>query len=112
MVSMFVLLFFYFKQKTAYEVRISDWSSDVCSSDLIALDAVAQIDDRTACIDRLGDALDHLALGIGREELGHRVLVDLLDAQRDTLAGTVDRQHHGIQEIGRASCRERGCQDV
>src|SRR3546814_3108025 len=29
-----VLLFFFFKQKTAYEMRISDWSSDVCSSDL------------------------------------------------------------------------------
>src|SRR3546814_2865827 len=28
------LLFIFFKQKTAYEVRISDWSSDVCSSDL------------------------------------------------------------------------------
>src|SRR3546814_4765392 len=27
-------VFFFFKQKTAYEVRISDWSSDVCSSDL------------------------------------------------------------------------------
>src|SRR3546814_9392337 len=27
--------FFFFKQKTAYEMRISDWSSDVCSSDLI-----------------------------------------------------------------------------
>src|SRR3546814_7621968 len=27
-------MFFFFKQKTAYEVRISDWSSDVCSSDL------------------------------------------------------------------------------
>src|SRR3546814_8028709 len=27
-------LFFFFKQKTAYEMRISDWSSDVCSSDL------------------------------------------------------------------------------
>src|SRR3546814_4429729 len=27
-------IFFFFKQKTAYEVRISDWSSDVCSSDL------------------------------------------------------------------------------
>src|SRR3546814_5760218 len=39
---MCVLLFFFFKQKTAYEMRISDWSSDVCSSDLIAaLDAVA-----------------------------------------------------------------------
>src|SRR3546814_4869430 len=34
--SMFLvfLLFFFFKQKTAYEMRISDWSSDVCSSDL------------------------------------------------------------------------------
>src|SRR3546814_5054126 len=30
-----MLLFFFFKQKTAYEMRISDWSSDVCSSDLI-----------------------------------------------------------------------------
>src|SRR3546814_9867366 len=29
-------LFFWFKQKTAYEMRISDWSSDVCSSDLKA----------------------------------------------------------------------------
>src|SRR3546814_2140765 len=33
---MFVSVFF-FKQKTAYEMRISDWSSDVCSSDLIAI---------------------------------------------------------------------------
>src|SRR3546814_10236167 len=32
--SEFGVLFFFFKQKTAYEVRISDWSSDVCSSDL------------------------------------------------------------------------------
>src|SRR3546814_4401776 len=31
----FVLFFFFFKQKTAYEMRISDWSSDVCSSDLL-----------------------------------------------------------------------------
>src|SRR3546814_9550177 len=32
-----LLLFFFFKQKTAYEMRISDWSSDVCSSDLRGL---------------------------------------------------------------------------
>src|SRR3546814_11669476 len=45
----FVLLFvfFFFKQKTAYEMRISDWSSDVCSSDLVLrkgdrLEAVAR----------------------------------------------------------------------
>src|SRR3546814_2444799 len=35
---LFLLLdFFFFKQKTAYEMRISDWSSDVCSSDLTSL---------------------------------------------------------------------------
>src|SRR3546814_12856351 len=34
--------FFFFKQKTAYEVRISDWSSDVCSSDLTDVFVVAE----------------------------------------------------------------------
>src|SRR3546814_3595249 len=34
--------FFFFKQKTAYEMRISDWSSDVCSSDLDVIDAEQQ----------------------------------------------------------------------
>src|SRR3546814_5533479 len=38
LVSLF-LVFFFFKQKTAYEMRISDWSSDVCSSDLPAWSA-------------------------------------------------------------------------
>src|SRR3546814_4669212 len=33
--------FFFFKQKTAYEMRISDWSSDVCSSDLVGKAGVA-----------------------------------------------------------------------
>src|SRR3546814_17068921 len=32
-----LFLLFFFKQKTAYEMRISDWSSDVCSSDLLAV---------------------------------------------------------------------------
>src|SRR3546814_15282737 len=36
---MIVIIFFFFKQKTAYEMRISDWSSDVCSSDLQPSDA-------------------------------------------------------------------------
>src|SRR3546814_9497223 len=34
--SLLFVFFFFFKQKTAYEMRISDWSSDVCSSDLKA----------------------------------------------------------------------------
>src|SRR3546814_2238676 len=33
-IAVFMLFVFFFKQKTAYEMRISDWSSDVCSSDL------------------------------------------------------------------------------
>src|SRR3546814_1961992 len=37
LISRLSLLIFVFKQKTAYEMRISDWSSDVCSSDLLAL---------------------------------------------------------------------------
>src|SRR3546814_14602526 len=35
MKDLVIMFFFFFKQKTAYEMRISDWSSDVCSSDLI-----------------------------------------------------------------------------
>src|SRR3546814_10435394 len=38
------LLIFFFKQKTAYEMRISDWSSDVCSSDLNWTERVEGID--------------------------------------------------------------------
>src|SRR3546814_1731662 len=45
MLCLVYFCFFFFKQKTAYDMRISDWSSDVCSSDLRA---------RTAAIDRCG----------------------------------------------------------
>src|SRR3546814_9191502 len=38
-------MFFFFKQKTAYEMRISDWSSDVCSSDLVDEDVEDDVDD-------------------------------------------------------------------
>src|SRR3546814_2926946 len=51
---LFMLSFiFFFKQKTAYEMRISDWSSDVCSSDL------AEADDR--------DGQDHPLRRAGRD---------------------------------------------
>src|SRR3546814_7377587 len=48
---------FFFKQKTAYEMRISDWSSDVCSSDLgrnTAIDGSTNI----ANLERVADTLD------------------------------------------------------
>src|SRR3546814_5299789 len=55
------VFFFFFKQKTAYEMRISDWSSDVCSSDLA---------DQRARAGVAGDLL-HLGEEAPREE--HRV---------------------------------------
>src|SRR3546814_7395928 len=47
------MFFFFFKQKTAYEMRISDWSSDVCSSDLYLAEHfkgknIAILQDKTA----------------------------------------------------------------
>src|SRR3546814_6108297 len=55
---MYMVLFFFFKQKTAYGLRISDWSSDVCSSDLgdRAGDAPAATDRAPAGADD-GDAV-------------------------------------------------------
>src|SRR3546814_2983961 len=47
--------FFFFKQKTAYEIRISDWSSDVCSSDL---DLHGELDNRTALVVGIGEMGD------------------------------------------------------
>src|SRR3546814_3963651 len=41
------MFFLFFKQKTAYEMRISDWSSDVCSSDLLSGGVVADLEGRT-----------------------------------------------------------------
>src|SRR3546814_10492241 len=40
-------MFFFFKQKTAYEMRISDWSSEVCSSDLLPVGTKKQMHDAT-----------------------------------------------------------------
>src|SRR3546814_1032204 len=52
-------IFFFFKQKTAYEMRISDWSSDVCSSDLVEalLASGALVVDACRHVVRCGDAV-------------------------------------------------------
>src|SRR3546814_2107975 len=58
-------LFFFFKQKTAYEMRISDWSSDVCSSDLVIGDLEARPSGRSDVEpdDRRGIRIDLAHLG-------------------------------------------------
>src|SRR3546814_9614821 len=47
-----VIVFFFFMQKTSYEMRISDWSSDVCSSDLASRDPM--IEAHNAWLDAVG----------------------------------------------------------
>src|SRR3546814_8097490 len=52
LILLYSVFFFFFKQKTAYEMRISDWSSDVCSSDL------SRLFEGSARLDIAGDRLD------------------------------------------------------
>src|SRR3546814_2472266 len=93
--------FFFFKQKTAYEMRISDWSSDVCSSDLA--------DEFWAAFGAPEDPSDALGVPAGTEigefNMGLSILSGLFDDSVTQVAA-------GCAEIGRESCRERVCQYV
>src|SRR3546814_5186322 len=89
----FFVLFFFFKQKTAYEMRISDWSSDVCSSDLRILLQMAE-----RCV--AGAEIVQRDPHARRRQAVQRPL-NLFGAPA---------QENG--QIGRASCRERVCQYV
>src|SRR3546814_7516617 len=80
---------FFFKQKTAYEMRISDWSSDVCSSDLLPTHFVT------------GSAAG--AQGFGLSGFATGVAAGLF---------AYGGWHMVTYKIGRASCRERVCQYV
>src|SRR5213594_1159903 len=74
---MFFGCFFFFKQKTAYEISVRDWSSDVCSSDLSRRPAVCDGDaldrlreERGAEAPRVGETGARQRLGIERSVLG------------------------------------------
>src|SRR3546814_7454923 len=86
-----LLLFFFFKQKTAYEMRISDWSSDVCSSDLGSRRSRSPKPWR----------------GGGRRSRPSAPQCCPAAADR-----TYIPRREPLPEIGRASCRERVCQYV
>src|SRR3546814_4937294 len=99
-----VLLVFFFKQKTAYEMRISDWSSDVCSSDLVTSDRIGdhrgvRAGDRAYSRWRLARA------GVGSASVGQAVIPVPTGVRIWIATGHTDK-------IGRASCRERVCQYV
>src|SRR3546814_5460721 len=99
----FVCLFFFFKQKTAYEMRISDWSSDVCSSDLYP--------SRT----RISQPMDRFSSSMMRNRklppLGALRAFEAA-ARHRSFRKAADELAVTPTEIGRASCRERVCQYV
>src|SRR3546814_9194206 len=107
-VSCFIMVFFFFKQKTAYEMRISDWSSDVCSSDLLVQQQI------------LIAAGEKFTLRQRDVQIkGHSIecRINAEDAFKFTPSpGRITNWHTpggpGVRKIGRASCRERVCQYV
>src|SRR3546814_189824 len=88
-----IFLFFFFKQKTAYEMRISDWSSDVCSSDLIVELVISSTLDDTLVDSRLAPPGQHVASLFCQHV--HPEVDGGWDAHRNTVANlmidTVDR---------------------
>src|SRR3546814_6384336 len=84
--------FFFFKQKTAYEMRISDWSSDVCSSELAVAQAVAGgVGDRRL---RGFDGEAEIAAGTADEAPvtpGIRAELVATEEQREPRLGDLDR---------------------
>src|SRR3546814_9461897 len=107
-------MYFCFKHKTAYEMRISDWSSDVCSSDLkvsmIKLDPYINVDAGTMSPFQHGEVF---VTEDGAEtdlDLGHyeRFLRGKTTRYSNMTTGQIYRK----VQIGRASCRERVCKYV
>src|SRR3546814_12099249 len=106
-----MLLFFFFKQKTAYEMRISDWSSDVCSSDLVAFgrNRLHQMTDAPGH-DDTGATVAAVAAVAGTQHTGDVLALGRLLAQEHAheaslkMCGSSD----GRQLGGARRCRQQG----
>src|SRR3546814_6794769 len=95
--------FFFFNQKTAYELRISDWSSDVCSSDLNFRGR------------RFTNAHETMIWCAKDREARYTFNYDAMKALNDDLQMRSDWLIpicSGAEQIGRAACRARVCQYV
>src|SRR3546814_13568501 len=123
-------MFFFFKQKTAYEVRISDWSSDVCSSDLGTLAGVgreAEAAARERAKEWIGgldfvsrdefEAVKEMAAKAREEAEALRARLEALENSAEQKASPKKAESHIAfalwrKQIRRASCRDRVWQDV
>src|SRR3546814_3040142 len=99
----------FFKQKTAYEVRISDWSSDVCSSDLPVVARLTR-PKWEICSVQAGGGLSWERCPPGRTGTSSSSphTPGMIRSARPGAGTPTDWE----REIGRASCRERVCQYV
>src|SRR3546814_4346667 len=100
---------FFFKQKTAYEMRISDWSSDVCSSDLAGRQFAFDV--QAVLVFFSLEPLTNDGAGVIPAHRNRALAVDYrlgVGARNDGVAVAI----HAVEQIGRASCRERVCQYV
>src|SRR3546814_5077280 len=82
---------FFFKQKTAYEMRISDWSSDVCSSDLLGAEGAEEGGE----LDADGAGADH------QQRLRHHVRHHGLEVSPDQLLVRLDARQRARPRAGR-----------
>src|SRR3546814_7948442 len=89
---------FFFKQKTAYEIRISDWSSDVCSSDLGY--------PGSGCCDCICQR------EYGKRRIKHAAKFRRGHGRAFSAEYPAGGSKYDRKQIGRASCRERVCQYV
>src|SRR3546814_8058920 len=103
---MFCWIVLFFKQKTAYDMRISDWSTDVCSSDIpqVCEFMLLTVDDA------------YLALSVlGRGEMVRSKFYVAVDGPMPidkSIRGYIASASAPTGQIGRASWRERVCQYV
>src|SRR3546814_13719282 len=84
----------FFKQKTAYELRISDWSSDVCSSDL-QQPVREQLSIYIEAAKRRAESLDHVLIfgptGLGKTTLSHVIANELGVSLRVTSGPVIEK---------------------
>src|SRR3546814_13860147 len=88
-------MFLFFKQKTAYEMRISDWSSDVCSSDLngVGHRIAVEADSSARVVIRRNRKCDIAWIGVGVEHRDHRNAKRVGFLDRQLFLVDVDDEH-------------------
>src|SRR3546814_3054892 len=102
---MLCFFFFFFKQKTAYEMHISDWSSDVCSSDLMFPDSFAQALTMNQQVQAARSRMDNAKAAFQQTMTVQAQVAENVQADAQTLATIVARSQgaEGALQVGQAT---------